>query len=76
VVSSVTASNQPVSLGDIVRGLSLPLSRVEEIVNKLEDLKVFFYRYNNPGINWAYPVTAEEREYKLTFSSGEGCTAA
>ena len=76
VVSTISQTNQDVPLDLIERQLDLPADQVLEIVEKLEDLKVFFYRYNSPGINWAYPVTAEDRIYQLTFSDGKGCTAA
>jgi hypothetical protein len=76
VVNQVTKTSQPVQLEEIARNLNLSMGRVVEIVNKLEDLKVFFYRYENKGINWAYPVTAEQRIYQMSFSSGENCLAA
>jgi hypothetical protein len=76
VVNQVTNTSQPVQLDDIARDLNLSGDQVIEIVKKLEDLKVFFYRYESEGINWAYPVTAEQRIYQMSFSSGENCTAA
>ena len=76
VVRAVTDTNQPVQLEDIASALKLPLVRVQEIIQKLESLKVFFYRYNSRGINWAYPVTSDPNRYHLTFSTGEECTAA
>ena len=76
VVRTVTDTNEPVPLGNIAQKLDMPLDRVKEIVGRLEQMKVFFYRYENPGINWAYPVTAEDTGHKLTFSTGEQCTAA
>jgi hypothetical protein len=45
--------------------LDMPLDRVKTIVNKLEEMKTFFYRYNCPGINWAYPVTTEDSGHIL-----------
>ena len=76
VVNTITDTNQDVSLEKIASNLDIPLERIKEIVEKLEDLKVFFYRYKSQEINWAYPVTTESSEYKLNFSSGESCTAA
>ena len=76
VVQRVTDTNQPVLPEDISVALDMPLDQVLKMIEKLEALKVFFYRYNSTGINWAYPVTSDEREYKLTFNSGKECTAA
>ena len=54
----------------------MPLDLVRDIVDKLEGMKVFFYRYNSQGINWAYPVTTENGVYKMTFSTGKQFNAA
>ena len=76
VVMTMTDTNEPVTLEYIAEKLDMPLDRVKDIVDKLEEMKVFFYRYNSQGINWAYPVTAENSVYKMTFSTGEQCNAA
>jgi hypothetical protein len=76
VVKTMTETNQPVSLETIADTLEMDLDQVRDSVDKLEELKVFFYRYNHQGINWAYPVTAEKQVHKMVFSSGEQCHAA
>jgi hypothetical protein len=76
VVMTMTKTNNPVSPEYIAEKLEMTLDRVKDIIDKLEELKVFFYRYNNHGINWAYPVTAEKQIHKMVFSTGEQCNAA
>ena len=76
VVMTMTDTNEPVTAEHIAEKLDMPLDRVKEIVDKLEKMKVFFYRYDSEGINWAYPVTSESRPFKMTFSTGEQFTAA
>ena len=76
VVMTMTETNEPVTAEHIAAKLDMPLDRVRHIVDKLEGMKVFFYRYNSQGINWAYPVTAENVVHKMTFSTGEQCNAA
>ena len=76
VVMAMTETNEPVAAEYIADKLDMPLDRVKDIVDKLEEMKVFFYRYNSQGINWAYPVTAENVVYKMAFSTGEQCNAA
>ena len=76
VVMAMTDTNEPVTSGYIAEKLDMPLDRVREIVDKLEEMKVFFYRYNSQGINWAYPVTTENGVYKMTFSTGKQFNAA
>ena len=76
VVQRISDTNQPVLPVEISTDFNIPLAQVISIIEKLESLKVFFYRYNSPGINWAYPVTSDESEYKLTYDDGKKCTAA
>ena len=76
VVKTMTETNKPITSEYIAEKLEMPLDRVKDIVEKLEKKKVFFYRYNNPGINWAYPVAVENKAFKMIFSTGEQCTAA
>jgi hypothetical protein len=76
VVMTMTETSEPVTSEHIAEKLDMPLDRVKQVVDKLEGMKVFFYRYNSQGINWAYPVTAENVVHKVTFSTGEECRAA
>jgi len=76
VVMTMTETNEPVTAECIAEKLEIPIDRVRGIVDKLEEMKVFFYRYNCLGINWAYPVTTENEPYKMSFSSGEQFNAA
>ncbi len=76
VVMTMTETNEPVASEYIAEKLDMPLDRVKDIVDRLEEMKVFFYRYNSQGINWAYPVTAENGVHKMSFSTGEQFNAA
>ena len=76
VVTTMTETNEPVTSEHIAKKLDMPVDRVNHIVDKLEAMKVFFYRYNGQGINWAYPVTAENVVHRMTFSNVEQCHAA
>ncbi len=76
VVKTLTDTAEPVTSEHIAEKLDMPLDRVKAIVDKLEEMKIFFYRYNSPGINWAYPVTAEECGYKMTSNEGAQFNAA
>ena len=76
VVMTVTDTKEPVTPEHIAHKLDMSLDRVKDVVEKLEEMKVFFYRYNSIGINWAYPVTAEDTVHKVAFTTGEQCNAA
>ncbi|MFC1819462.1 hypothetical protein ACFLZG_00045 [Thermodesulfobacteriota bacterium] len=76
VVMTMTETNKPVTSEYIAEKLDIPIDRIRDIVDKLEEMKVFLYRYDSRGINWAYPVTAENVVHKMAFSTGEQCNAA
>ena len=76
VVKSLSDTNEAVTLEYIADQLGIPIERVTAIVDKLERMKTFFYRYDCTGINWAYPVTAEDSGHKVTFDSGAQLNAA
>ena len=44
VVMAMTETNEPVASEYIAEMLDMPLDRVRDIVDKLEEMKVFFYR--------------------------------
>ncbi|MFC1850507.1 hypothetical protein ACFL27_09980 [candidate division CSSED10-310 bacterium] len=76
IVMTLTETNEPVTSEYIAENLDMPIDRIRAIVDKLEEMKIFLYRYNSQGINWAYPVTAEKVVHKMAFSTGEQCNAA
>ena len=76
VVMTMTDTNEPVSPAQIAERFDMAPDLVRHIVDKLEAMKVFFYRSNGQEINWAYPVTVENVVHRLTFSSGQQCFAA
>ncbi len=60
----------------ISQGVNLPIEHVEAVVDKLEKIKTFIYRYQDKAINWAYPVTVDNTPHQITFSTGERINAA
>lgn len=76
VVRELPNTAQPVSLASIAQGLKMPADRVSMLVDEMEKDKAFFNRYHSEGINWAYPVTADNTPHHVTFSTGEQIDAA
>ena len=76
VVKSLSDTNEPVAPEYIADQLGIPIDRVAAIVDKRAPMKTYFYRYDCPGINWAYPVTAEDSGHKVTFNAGAQLNAA
>jgi len=60
----------------IARRLDLPLDRVVEILDELEERLTFLYRGDGRSVTWAYPVTVDPTPHRVTFSSGEQIFAA
>ena len=76
IVRHMTVAQNPIATEFIAAKLDLPLKRTEEIVAKLEAMKTFCYRYDSPGINWAYPFALEDTGHRMTAASGQQFFAA
>lgn len=76
VVVELPRAGQPLSAALIAQKLSLPLERVQQIVNELEAHKTFLFRNPQGEVTWAYPVTVDRTPHRITFSSGEQIYAA
>lgn len=62
---------KPLSPNFIASQLNLPVTRVNEILDKLERKKTFLFRNADGAVVWAYPVTVEQTPHRVTFSTGE-----
>lgn len=76
VVRELPNVGKPISFEFIARELNISADRVSSHVEKLEKKKTYFYRYNDEGINWAYPVTVDNTPHHVSFSTGESINAA
>lgn len=76
IVKQMAIAKEPITTEFIGEKLNISLNRVKDIVDKLEALKTFCYRFDNQGINWAYPLSLENTGHKMTVSTGEQFFAA
>ncbi len=76
VVGELPRRAEPLAPQLIAERLSLPLDRVNAILDDLEKHLTFLYRDRQGAAVWAYPVTADVTPHRLTFSSGEQVYAA
>lgn len=76
VVKQMAIAKEPITTEFIGKKLNISLNRVKDIVEKLEAMKTFCYRYDSQGINWAYPLAIEDTGHKMTASTGEQFFAA
>ena len=76
VVKEMAVADEPITTEFIGEKLNMSLKQVKDIVEKLEAMKTFCYRYDSHGINWAYPLAFEDSGHKMTSSTGEQFFAA
>ena len=76
IVLKMAVVKDPITTASIASELRMPEDRVNQIVDKLENLKTFVYRDDGKGINWAYPLSLENTGFRMTAASGEQFFAA
>jgi len=76
IVKKMAVVKNPITAELIAGEIGMPIDKVHEIINKLENLKTFIYRSDGKGINWAYPLSLENTGFRMTASSGEQFFAA
>jgi hypothetical protein len=76
VVRELPRVGQPLSPQFVAGNLSLPLDRVNAILDELERNMTFLYRGDGRAVTWAYPVTVDRTPHHVTFSTGEEVYAA
>jgi hypothetical protein len=76
VVRELPRTGEPIRPELISQKLSLPLARVNAILDELEKNLFFLVRNGRGAVSWAFPVTADSTPHHLTFSTGEQLYAA
>ena len=76
IVSRMAGTKTPLTVEQVGSELDLPVDRVAETIEKLEELKTYLYRSDGNGINWAYPLSLEDTGHQMTGSTGERFFAA
>jgi len=76
VVLELPRVGNPLTPEFIAQELSLPIARVDGILDDLEEHKTFLFRNEQGAVAWAYPVTVDRTPHHVTFSTGEQVYAA
>jgi len=76
IVMKMAVVKDPITTASIADEMGMPKDQVNQIVDKLENLKTFIYRDDGKGINWAYPLSLENTGFRMTAASGEQFFAA
>ncbi len=76
VVREIPRTGTPLSPEFISQALNLPLARLIQILDDLEQHLTFLYRNSQGDVAWAYPVTADRTPHRVKFSTGEEIGAA
>jgi hypothetical protein len=71
VVKEMVIRQKPIAPELISEKLSIPLERVNFLLEELERKLFFLVRNEQGAVAWAYPITAEATPHKLSFASGE-----
>jgi hypothetical protein len=75
-VTQLPRDGRPLSPERIAQKLSLPVSRVNLVLEDLEKRRFFLFRNEAGKVAWAYPVTADSTPHQVSFSTGEQIYAA
>ncbi len=76
VVRSLPRIGRPIPPEMIAEKLTIPLPRVNAILNELEEKLFFLVRDEHGHVSWAYPVTADKTPHHLSIDTGERIYAA
>ena len=76
IVMKMAVVKDPITTELIANEIGMPKDQVNQIIDKLENLKTFIYRDDGKAINWAYPLSLEDTGFRMTASSGEQFFAA
>jgi len=76
IVMKMAVVKDPITTELIASEIGMPKNQVNQIIDKLENLKTFIYRDDGKAINWAYPLSLEDTGFRMTASSGEQFFAA
>jgi hypothetical protein len=76
VVRELPRIGEPLAPERIAKELSLPVTRIQEILDDLERRLVFLFRNGQGAVAWAYPVTSDPTPHHAAFSTGERLDAA
>lgn len=71
VVKEMVNTQKPIEPEFVAEQLSMPLARVNRILEELERNLFFLVRNAQGAVTWAYPITVEPTPHRLSFSSGE-----
>jgi hypothetical protein len=76
VVRELPLRGEPLLPEYIAEQVNLPVTRVNTILDDLEQHLTFLFRNTQGMVVWAYPVTVDKTPHALTFSTGECVYAA
>jgi hypothetical protein len=71
VVTELPRAGSPLPPEAIAGALDLDVTRVQSILDELEQHLTFLFRNERGAVTWAYPVTVDETPHHATFSTRE-----
>ena len=75
-VTEIAATGAPVGPSELAVATGVASERLGQVLDQLEQGKVFLFRTNGSDVDWAYPVTAASTGHRIRLDSGERFFAA
>jgi len=75
-VQELVRTGVPIPPEKLASDLNLTLKETRKILDDLEMRLFFLVRNDDGAVEWAFPVTVQPTQHRLTFSSGEQLYAA
>jgi hypothetical protein len=76
VVRELPRLGRPIRPAEISGALGLSLPLIDQILTDLEERLFFLVRDHGGNVSWAFPVTVDNTNHHLLFSTGERLDAA
>ncbi len=76
VVRELPHAGRPLAPQYIAERLGIETGRVISLLDELERHMTFLFRNAQGEVVWAYPVTVEKTQHRITFDTGEKLYAA
>jgi hypothetical protein len=76
VVKELPRSRSPITPETIAQNLSLPVDRVQIILEELERNLFFLVRNRKGAVAWAFPVTTDKTPHQVALNTGDRIYAA
>ncbi|MBW1899420.1 MAG: hypothetical protein JRE14_11085 [Deltaproteobacteria bacterium] len=76
IVEQMVVAREPIRAKSVSTALGIPVEKIVQMIDKLEDLKTFLFRSDGKTVDWAYPLSLQNTGHELRSLKGERFFAA